>query len=141
MVMLGCSFSKAGMMVLLNTSVCALLPPLPYVPQNVRVTGGPVTVALDSDETEDSDDPEGVGAADDVSMADATADVVAATTEAAVVPADDEPDEQAAVSRPMPASVAVTTLNLVERFIADLLEVRSRTVSPAQRRLRSIGGR
>jgi len=38
-VMLGLAFSKAGMMVWLSAPVCALFPPLPYVPQNVRVTG------------------------------------------------------------------------------------------------------
>src|SRR5215475_11240381 len=37
--MFGLAFSNAGMMVWFSTSVCALLPPLPYVPQNVNVTG------------------------------------------------------------------------------------------------------
>src|SRR3954468_10279324 len=34
----GFAFSKAGMIVLLSASVWVLFPPLPYVPQKVRVT-------------------------------------------------------------------------------------------------------
>src|SRR4051794_5522024 len=36
--MVGLAFSKAGMAALFSASVCSLLPPLPYEPQNVRVT-------------------------------------------------------------------------------------------------------
>jgi hypothetical protein len=89
-VMFGLAFSNAGMIVLLRASVWTLLPPLPYVPQNVRVTFLPdaaAVVAGAADEGAEDEGAEDDGAEDEPAAAEEPAAGAAADEPAAVVAA------------------------------------------------------